>query len=334
MEMAGPRTSLKGGAMTGGEQMGLDDNMPRSARATVRGIQMYYRFSATASESVPAYPIVLVHGLGVSSGYMVPTMRALPSRARVYAPDLPGFGKSEKLRRSLDIPELAQYVHEWMQEIGVQRAHVLGHSLGAQVVVDLASRWPSRIASLILAGPTTDHRAPTVPRQGLRLLRDMLREPLALWLFGAMEFMEAGPRRTIRTMQAAIRDPFLRKVQHLRAPLLIVRGECDPISPREWTQEVASLVPGARLATILGGPHAINFNNPRELAALILDFTRAIAEEDARSANIAVDCDSGDERELPAGDTGGRLHAERRTFARTHSSRRGEVGPLLGGRGG
>ena len=273
--------------------MSPDDVSPRGAWAMIRGTRMHYRFSRPTSDpfpftsSSPSYPIVLVHGLSVSSGYMVPTMRALGRSARVYAPDLPGFGKSEKPRRALDISELAEYAHDWMRAIGVERAHVLGHSLGAQIVVDLATRWPSQVASLVLAGPTTDPRAPTVPLQAMRLLRDMTREPPAFWPVVLGEYLEAGPRRTIRTIQAGIRDPFLDKVRRLGVPVLVVRGERDPIAPQEWTDEVASTALDARSVTIARGAHAIPFHTPEQLATLIQCFTRDVS---ARIAGGDTEC--------------------------------------------
>lgn len=262
--------------------MSPNDDSPRSAWVTIRGTHMHYRFSRSAGDTTrvtspsPGCPIVLVHGLSVSSGYMVPTMRALGHSARVYAPDLPGFGKSAKPHRVLDVSELAEYAHDWMRAIGVERAHVLGHSLGAQIVVDLATHWPSQVASLVLAGPTTDPRAPTVPGQAMRLLRDMTREPLAFWPVVLGEYLEAGPRRTIRTIQAGIRDPFLDKLRRLEVPVLVVRGERDPIAPREWVDDVASTALDAQTATIARGAHAIPFHTPEQLAVLIQRFTRDV----------------------------------------------------------
>ena len=273
--------------------MTRDGRTPASAWATVCGARMHYRFSTEAAPSAHAYPVVLVHGLSVSSAYMRPTMRALALHARLYAPDLPGFGKSEKPDHILDVPELADALRAWMDALSLERVHLLGHSLGAQVVVDFASRWPSRVASLILAGPTTDPRAPSVPRQALRLLLDMPRETPAFWPIVTMEYLAAGPRRTIRTMQAGVRDPFVEKLRGLRLPLLVVRGSRDPIAPEAWTKKIASLVPGARHATISGGPHAINFNNPKELAALILAFVGEISEEEERRAGVTVAWDGG-----------------------------------------
>src|SRR5689334_15898249 len=85
----------------------------------VNGLSMHARISV---DVVPAQklPIVLVHGLSVSSGYMVPTAVHLAPYYRVYAPDLPGYGKSTKPSHILTVSELSNALGAWMQTIGLQ----------------------------------------------------------------------------------------------------------------------------------------------------------------------------------------------------------------------
>ena len=80
----------------------------------VNGASMHARRS---ENSLPptASTVVLVHGLSVSSGYMVPTAVRLAQYHHVYLPDLPGFGKSAKPSHILTIPELADALADWMQ---------------------------------------------------------------------------------------------------------------------------------------------------------------------------------------------------------------------------
>ncbi len=89
-------------------------------------------------------PIVLVHGIAVSSRYMVPVAEELAPFASVHAPDLPGFGRSAKPRRTLTVPELARALLAWLDAAGLERPLLLGNSLGCQVVVDLAAREARR----------------------------------------------------------------------------------------------------------------------------------------------------------------------------------------------
>src|SRR5215217_5302973 len=147
-------------------------------------------------------PVWLVHGLSVSSRYMVPTGLRLAPFYRVYAPDLPGFGKSSHPRRVLTIPELSDALRRRMDRFGVQRAVLIGNSLGCQIVVDLAARYPMRVAQAVLIGPTIDRRGRTIHQQAKRLLIDALfHESLASVLTQARDYCACGPRRTLMTLR-------------------------------------------------------------------------------------------------------------------------------------
>jgi pimeloyl-ACP methyl ester carboxylesterase len=70
------------------------------------GFRVFFRYSVRAS--VWRLPVVLVHGLGLSGRYMLPTAEHLAPHFPVYVPDLPGFGDSEKPAQTLDVPALAE----------------------------------------------------------------------------------------------------------------------------------------------------------------------------------------------------------------------------------
>src|SRR5919197_5156962 len=125
---------------------------------------MYARAAAEQAErKLP--DVVLVHGLVISSRYMVPTAERLAGVCNVYAVDLPGYGKSAKPARILSLPELADALANWMQAARLQRAHLVGNSFGCQIIVEFALRHAARADRLVLQGPTVDPDARTMPRQ-------------------------------------------------------------------------------------------------------------------------------------------------------------------------
>jgi len=126
-------------------------------------------------------PVVLVHGLGMSSRHMLPIAEWLALDFPVYAPDLPGFGRSDKPRHALTIRELADALAAWMNAIGLKRAAFVGNSLGNEVIVEFALRHPERIERLVLQGLTPDPGARTAARQIARLIWTSLfeRPPLS-----------------------------------------------------------------------------------------------------------------------------------------------------------
>src|ERR1051326_8597469 len=112
--------------------MGSSDVL-ESRWVRVNDMVLHTRFSV-APVPPEAPPIVLVHGLSVSSAYMVPTAERLASYHPIYVPDLPGYGKSTKPSRVLSVPELSEVLVAWMRAVELERAVFLGNSLGCQII--------------------------------------------------------------------------------------------------------------------------------------------------------------------------------------------------------
>ena len=219
-----------------------------------------------------ATPVVLVHGLGVSGRYLLPTARLLAGRHPVYVPDLLGFGASARPRHVLRLDEHADVLAEWMEARGLPRAAFVGNSAGCQVLVELAVRHPGRVERLVLTGPTVDSHARSLGRQLVRLLLDGTREPLGLTAIVVADYVSAGPRRLLRTAQALLADPIEEKLPRVEVPTLVVRGERDPFAPQRWAEEVARLLPRGKLVVLPGAPHAVNYAAAPALAREILSF--------------------------------------------------------------
>lgn len=216
--------------------------------------------------------VVLVHGVLVSSRYMIPTAERLAPHVRVLAPDLPGYGRSDKPPRALRVPELADALAAWMDALGLGRASLVGNSFGCQVVADLAARYPERVERAVLLGPTVDPRARSLVRTAARWLLNVPLEPPTLDLVVARDFLDMGPGRTLGTIGAMLEDRIETKLPLVRAPTLVVRGSLDTTVPRRWAEEAVRLLPRGRLAVIRGAPHTINYNSPRAVTRLVLAF--------------------------------------------------------------
>ncbi|MBV9447840.1 MAG: alpha/beta fold hydrolase [Streptosporangiaceae bacterium] len=118
---------------------------------TVCGLRVHALESAGGAG--PA--VVLLPGLVTASRSMVPLARALTARGmRVWIVDPPGFGYSDKPRRSLPVGEQAAVIAEWLTAIGGRPAMVLGNSFGSQVAAAVAAGHPGAVARLVLLSPT------------------------------------------------------------------------------------------------------------------------------------------------------------------------------------
>ncbi|GAC1615694.1 MAG: alpha/beta hydrolase [Ktedonobacteraceae bacterium] len=238
---------------------------------TANGLSMYTRVSVDPPPSQGS-EIMLVHGLSVSSGYMIPTAVRLAPYYRVHVPDLPGFGRSAKPSHILNVTELADALAACMQAIKLPSATFLGNSLGCQIIVNFALRYPECIKRAILVSPTMDPEARTIHQEAGRLLRDAACEPLHFLPVLLREYLIAGIPRTIRTLQYAFEDSMEEHLPSVHIPTLVVRGSRDPIVSQDWAEKVNQLLPNSQLIVVQGAGHAVNFNSPDKLVHIVRSF--------------------------------------------------------------
>jgi pimeloyl-ACP methyl ester carboxylesterase len=251
--------------------MNEEDQRLGSVWLDVGGLRMYARAAANAANA-EALPVVLVHGLVVSSRYMIPLAERLAERTYVYAPDLPGFGKSDHPDRPLNIAGLADALAAWMRAIGISRAALIGNSMGCQVIADVALRYPSLVERAVLIGPTTDRRGRNVPEQLRRLLAAAPYEAPGLLGVQLRDTWSAGLGEALATARYAIGDRIEAKLPALHMPVLVVSGEHDPIAPPRWAAELAGLLPHGQLHILAGGGHALNYSTPDRLLEIVVPF--------------------------------------------------------------
>lgn len=234
------------------------------------GHRIHYRASVDSTGLLP--PVVLIHGLGVSSRYMLPTAVRLAPYRIVYAPDLPGFGKSSKPPRALNITELADALAGWMAKLGIARSAFIANSIGCQVVVELGLGRPEMVERLVLVSPTVDKDARAVFPALARLLLAIPHERPSLAFIALWDYLLAGVGRTGMTFGYAIQDKIEERLAGIAQPTLVVRGGLDPVVPQRWAEEVTRRLPSGRLIVIEHAGHAVNHNSPEQLARVVLDF--------------------------------------------------------------
>ena len=217
-------------------------------------------------------PVVLLHGLVVSGRYMEPLARQLGWHRTAYVPDLPGFGRSASPQQTLAVGELAWVVSVWMDAVGVARGHVLANSFGCPILAELACLQPTRIATAVMVGPTGD---PAI-RSRLRLaglaIRSGLHEPMSETAIVLADYVRAGLRRSLATSRLAVEHRMEPAVTRMPAPLLVARGEHDPIASQPWCRRLSELAQRGRFATLREQWHAAHYSAPGLVAALVEPF--------------------------------------------------------------
>ena len=254
-----------------------DLGIPSSTRlesrwTSVNGRRLHSRRGGlTAGASIP---FVLVHGLVISSLYMIPLAELIAEEQVVHALDLPGFGRSDGPPEVLTIPELADWVIAWMSAMGIHQCHLVANSLGCEICAQIAVDAPERVPTLTLIGPTIDPKAHAFGVQVARLLRDSLREPFRLRMNWIFDLFRAGLRRAIGTTSAMFRYYIEEQLPRIAAPTLVMRGENDSTEPQTAALAMTQLLVRGELIVIAGAPHCAHYTNPFEVWRAIQDHVQ------------------------------------------------------------
>jgi len=251
-------------------------------------------------------PLVAIHGLGGTKGSFLPTVAELAPHFRVIAADLPGFGDSAKpLRAAYDPAYFARSILALMDELGLERAHLVGNSLGGRVAIELGMSHPERAGRLVLLCPALASRR----ERPLTALMRLTRPELGLVQITPRPLVEAIVRRVIPGAEqgwtAAGVDEFLRaylspagraafyaaarhiyidephgprgfwpRLAELQAESLFVWGQRDRLVPIAFARHVEQALPGARHLELDCG-HVPQIERPRRTHSAMREFLQA-----------------------------------------------------------
>lgn len=221
---------------------------------------------------------VLVHGIGVSPAYFRPLAEELALGDRVHAVELPGFGRTPKPGRALSIEEFAACIWDALDQLGVREPILVGHSMGAQIVVEMAIQRPGR-QLLVLLGPTVDASAHSVVRQGLRLAWDTATEPPIVAATILRDYFRGGLRWYLASLRGMMRHRIEQRIPLVAGPVLLMRGGRDRISPLRWLERLARCAQEARVDELPGEGHVLMYRGAVPVAARL----RAEAARAARA---------------------------------------------------
>jgi pimeloyl-ACP methyl ester carboxylesterase len=245
-------------------------------------------------------PLVLIHGIGSRWEVWNPVLPRLERERDVIALDLPGFGASPMAPhdRPAGVETLTASVIELLDELGLEKPHVAGNSLGGWIAYELAKQGRARTATGISpAGFWSGTLEGTLSRVSLFLARrtSRLALPYADWLmatpvrrklaFGQMaahpEQMPAGDAalHLHGLAEAPAFDSTLiamigKRFQHgerIDVPVTIAWGELDRLLPPRQALWAEHLIPSARSVVLYGCGHVPTYDDPEQVARVILE---------------------------------------------------------------
>jgi pimeloyl-ACP methyl ester carboxylesterase len=230
-----------------------------------------YSVVMTDSDLPEAQTFLLVHGIGMGTSYFAELSLALRPHGRVVAIDLPGFGDSPEPAHSLTMPEMGRLLIDLVGVENLGAVVLVGHSMGTQVAAEAASQCPDLFPQLVLIAPTVNRHERSVPRQAFRLAQDLFNESPKVLALGLQNYYKAGPRWFLKKLRSMMDHQIELTLPSISAHTLVIRGSRDPVCPHGWAEEVAALVPGARLVEIEGRGHETMVKDGFCAADLIAD---------------------------------------------------------------
>jgi pimeloyl-ACP methyl ester carboxylesterase len=198
-------------------------------------------------------PVVVVQGMAVSD-YLLPGCAALAEWTQTFLLDIPGYAGSGQPTRPLDVHGYGEAVAHWLEATGLDPAVVVGHSSGTQIAAWAGVLCPERVAAVVLASPTVDPIARSVPRLVWHWRRDARFPAPGLQESHIPEWKRAGLRGIGHLVSVHLADRLEEQVARLRMPVLIIRGTQDRLSTDGWMHELCRLAGDAELMKV-PGPH-------------------------------------------------------------------------------
>ena len=237
-------------------------------------------------------PVVFVHGIGGNKSNWHRQMAALADRFSVYAWDARGYHESDDYDGPLAFEDFSHDLNRLLDHLGVEKAHLLGLSMGARVLMDFHHFYPKRIATLILCDCfssfgktlTAEERAGFLRLRQEPLLAGKSFEDLAPDLVDSLLGPNATPavrhelmssihllhkESYLKTLEATQLFDRTAELEKMSMPVLLIYGAEDRLTPPEFGKEMVRDLPDARMEVIDGAGHLSNLEEPDKFNALI-----------------------------------------------------------------
>jgi pimeloyl-ACP methyl ester carboxylesterase len=252
-------------------------------------------------------PIVILHGWGAHIEAVGPILTALQGASDLIALDLPGFGDSDAPDRAWDVDAYARFMIHFLDELAIERAHLVGHSHGGRVSIALAADESDRVGRLLLVDS-----AGIPPKRGWRYRRRVAVAKLGRVLgklgggpgrrlqermrarVASRDYLEAS--ETMRgTLRAVIAADLTDRLPRIRASTLLVWGDRDEDTPLWMGKRMEELIPDAGLVVLEGAGHYSYADSPGQFGAVarrfLLEQPREVAAKDATPAGAQPDAE-------------------------------------------
>lgn len=247
------------------------------------GADIHYVTAGSGARS-----LLLVHGNLGSAAWWEPTLAALPAAFTAYAIDLPGSGKSPETGQRHTMEYFARVVRDFAAAIGVERAAIVGHSMGGGVAQNVTLQQPTLVERLVLLDSMAADGFHVLFEQGPSFLERLMRDRafLARALRAVMPRCrdEALIQRLVASSARASEQVFLEqpitmheanwfaRLGEIRCPTLFLHGELDDFVPKAGSERTAAAIADCTLEWLAECGHSPQVEVPEVFHAKLFAF--------------------------------------------------------------
>ena len=237
-------------------------------------------------------PVILLHGWLESWGLWQETMDFLGDSYRTYAIDFWGFGESDKRRESFSVPDFVTLVNDFMEQLGIKHAPLVGHSMGGTVSLSVAINHPARVSKVVVIGSPIEGSSLSV------LLKLASIRTIASIVYRMMDALKFGirvaapvitresqwPAMIHRDLNQVTLESFLLSISSLRQtnlthqlapiyqPVMGMYGDRDVIvNPNQWSV-LDAYIQKVRIERFRKAGHFIMLDEPNQFKSILKDY--------------------------------------------------------------
>ncbi|MGG0846408.1 alpha/beta fold hydrolase [Peribacillus simplex] len=239
-------------------------------------------------------PLVLLHGMSNNSQSWIEQIHDLKEHFTVIAWDAPGYGKSsDPAEEFRNFKEFARILNGMLDQLKLEKIHLLGHSMGAAIAIEFCSLYPNKINKLILADSTRGAAALTPEENEMKLknrlfsIENLSPGEIAEKRIQALLSSYASEKvhKRVKEIMTQVRPAGYRSVayslyhlnqmnllSHIDVPVLIICGELDTVTPIKESEAIHEKLMNSQLVIIPEGGHLCYQENPEKFNSSILEF--------------------------------------------------------------
>lgn len=230
--------------------------------------------------------VLVLHGWGANISTVLPIVNILKNKFRVHALDLPGFGKSEEPKKPIDSFKYAEIVKNYMDNMGIKKVVLIGHSFGGKLSIILGSKYPEIVDKIVLV-----NSAGLIPKRGPKYYikvytfkaAKLLYKILFFWLkneekmekfykkFGSTDYKaSSGVMRNI--LVTVVNENLLPLLNKIEAPTLLIWGDKDTATPLYMGKIMESQIKDSGLVVLEGTGHYSYLEDYQRFTVILRSF--------------------------------------------------------------